>query len=472
MENGNVNQNYRQNPFRLKERGSSLGKEILGGIVLFLVTCYILPANSGMLSRMGMDPVGIYASTALVTALATAILALVANSPLLLSAGMGLNGLLVSAVAGFSWQEGMIIAFLSAALFFILSVTPARKAIIEVFPNDLKRIISVGLGCFLAFVGLNNGGLVVSSESNIVSLGDLTTPSVFLALLGIIIAMTLTFLKTKRGLISSFAIPISMAVIAIIGVILYVCGVDDPDLPRADLTSGWGIHNLEKVFLLGVISNENDITNNFGQVLMNVIKSPVAHITIFTLAFSNIFNVSAVLMATGRDCELIDEEGRLTSNRPFIADSVAGLFAPLIGTSNTTLLGESASAIKVGARTGIAALVAAFLFLLSSFAYPLFEIFSYGCVTCCVLVTIGGLIFVENIKDLDWKLPEVGFSCFLTILIVLLTNSLTNGIGFGLIGYVLIKLVRGKGKEMNWLLYVVAALFLVGFVVKAAIANA
>lgn len=469
MENGEKRLSFREDPFAIKQKGSKLSIEIISGIVLFLAGCYIMPTNAGILADAGMNEAGVYASTALLGAIATFLFGLIANAPILVAAGMGLNAFFAYTVClgmGFSWQEGMMIVLLSSLLYFVLSITPARMAILKAFPSDLKKIISSGLGAFIAFVGLQGSGLIVSSDSTIVALGNLGDASTLLALFGILLAIGLMFAKTKKGLLSTFAVPIAMLCTAIIGVILVACGVADDGLPHADFSTGWGINGLEEVFLFGIFGSEG---LDFGSVCANVFSNPLTYVAVFSLTFANMFNAAATIMALGGDFKLLDEKGDLLSNRPLIADSIGGLFAAPLGCCNTTTFGESAIAAKTGGKTGLAAFVTALLFLLSSFIYPVFSIFSYGCVTSCALVAIGGLIFSSNLREIDWKKPEVGFAAFICLLMIILTYSLSYGIGFALIVYLLILLVQGRGKEASWMLYLVGVLYLGSFALEAII---
>jgi AGZA family xanthine/uracil permease-like MFS transporter len=209
--------------FHIRERGSSPRNEIIGGFVTFLAMCYILPVNSAILSSAGMNALGVFASTALVSAVVTLIMGLVANCPVSLSAGMGLNAYLAYTVCGalgYSWQEGMILLTVTGIVFFIFSLTNVRRKIIDAFPVDLQCIISAGLGGFIAFVGLKGSGIIVANSGTLVGLGSLSDPAVLLSIAGILLVFALLNIKTKKGLLSSLSVPIGMLTVALVGFIV------------------------------------------------------------------------------------------------------------------------------------------------------------------------------------------------------------------------------------------------------------
>lgn len=462
--------------FHISERGSNPRNEILGGFVTFLAMCYILPVNASILSAMGMNAMGVFASTALVSALVTLLMAFVANCPIALSAGMGLNAYLAYTVCGalgYSWQEGMILLTITGIIFFIFSLTNVRRKIIEAFPVDLQCIISAGLGGFIAFVGLKGSGIIVANSGTLVGLGSLSDPAVLLSIFGILLVFALLNIKTKRGMLSSLAVPIGMLSVAIVGVIIRAImqnvGADEAlysALPWADLSQGWGVNNFQDVFLYGLFSEgqEGVVTGNaFWGLVGKVFANPASYVIIFSLIFVNLFDTTATLMAIGRGTTIFGEDGKIKDNKAIMADATGALICAPLGTATVTSFVESTIGVKIGARTGLASVVTGGLFLLSMFIYPLFQLFTYSCVSAAALVVVGAMIFSGNLKSLHWDEPEVGFSAFITILMIILTYSLTNGIGFGLITYCVIMLARGKGKEISWILYTISGAYLLSF---------
>jgi len=472
-------ENFVSRFFHVRERGGKMSSDILGGFVTFLAMCYILPVNAQILANTGMNSFGVFGSTALVSAIVTLIMAFVANCPIALSAGMGLNAYLtytVCGVLGYSWQEAMILLTVTGIVFFIFSLTPVRRKIIEAFPGDLKAIVSAGLGAFIAFVGLKGSGIIVANSATLVGLGSLSDPTVLLALFGIIFVILLMNIKTKKGLLSSLAVPLGMLTVAIVGVIMRASGVaynaNNP-LPWADFSSHWGLNNFQDVFLYGIFSGDPSVKtgSDFWVLVGDVFKNPASYAVIFSLIFVNLFDTSATLIAVGKDANIFDSKGKMSGNRVIMADATGALICAPLGTSTVTSFVESTIGVKVGAKTGLASLVTGSLFLLSAFIYPVFELFTYSCVSCAALVAVGSMIFAGNLKDIKWTDPAIGFSAFITILMIILTYSLTNGIGFGLICYVVIMLARGKGKEVSGILYGVSLFYLVSFAVNEIVAR-
>jgi AGZA family xanthine/uracil permease-like MFS transporter len=462
--------------FHIHERGSKPLNEILGGAVTFLAMCYILPVNANILSQMGMNTMGVFASTAIVSAIVTLIMALVANCPIALSSGMGLNAYLVFTVSmglGYSWQECMILLTLTGIIFFIFSLTPIRRKIIDAFPEDLQCIISAGLGAFIAFVGLKGAGIIVSSPSTFVTLGSLSDPAVILSIVGIFLVLFLMNIKTKKGLLSSLAVPLCMLSIALVGYIIRLCGVNNDALPNVDFSSHWGLNNFNDVAFYGLLSNDASVKkgSDFGQLILDVLSNPASYAVIFSLIFVNLFDTSATLMAIGRDTTIFGTDGKMKDNKAIMADATGALVCAPLGTATVTSFVESTIGVKLGARTGLASLVTASLFLLSAFIYPIFQLFTYSCVSCAALVSVGALIFAGNLKNIHWGDMAIGASAFITVLMIVLTYSLTNGIGFGLLTYVVIMLASKRGKEISWVLYVVSGFYVLSFVVNEIVAH-
>jgi AGZA family xanthine/uracil permease-like MFS transporter len=461
--------------FHIKEKGGRPSGDIIGGIVTFLAMSYILPVNASILASTGMDSLGVFMATALVSGIVTLIMAFVANCPVALSAGMGLNAYLaytVCGLLGYSWQEAMVLLTVTGILFFVFSLTPVRRKIIDAFPEDLKAIISAGLGAFIAFVGLKGAGIVVGNGSTLVTLGSLSNPVVLLSIFGILLVLALMNIKTKKGLLSSLAVPIGMLSVAVVGVIIKACGVQNDGLPWADFTTHWGwqsFGNYANVFAFGLFgqAQEGVVTGSaFWGVVADVFKTPASYAVIFSLIFVNMFDTTATLMAIGRDTDIFGKDGKMKDNKAIMADATGALICAPLGTATVTSFVESTIGVKLGARTGLASLVTGVLFLLSAFIYPVFELFTYSCVSCAALVAVGAMIFAGNLKSIKWIDPAIGFSAFITILMIILTYSLTNGIGFGLLAYCVIMLASKRGKEINWILYVVSGFYLVSFAVN------
>lgn len=455
--------------FKLKERGSKISVEILAGCVTFLAMSYILPVNASILGDMGMSQAGVFASTALVSGLITIFMGLFANVPISLSAGMGLNAFLtytVSQILGYSWQECMILLTITGILFFVLSVTPLRLMIINAIPTDIQHIISAGLGAFIAFVGLKGSGIIVADASTLVALGNLGEAPVWLALIGIFLTFFLMSFKTKHEMINRLAIPLGLLVTAVLGVSLYYIGNAAGTAYFSKLPSfhgEWGLSGLSDVLFFGALSNDPSVNHDIGGLIGSVFANPQTYAVIFSLIFVNLFDTTATLLAVGEDANLLDENGKLTNNRPVIVDAAGALICGPFGTSTVTSFAESTVGVRVGGRTGLTSLMSGLLFIIAAFIFPVFSAFTSSSVTAPALVAVGCLIFTSNFKGLDWKDIAISFSAFIMVLLIVLTYSLTTGIGFGLLTYAITMIASGRAKKISWPLYVVTILFIASF---------
>ena len=470
--------------FHLKERKTNVKTEIIAGLITFIAMCYILPVNTSILGAMGMDKGGVFAMTALMSCAVTLIMALVANYPVVLSAGMGLNAYLAYTLGnslGFtSWQQKMILLTIAGIIFFVFSLTPIRKILLEAIPKKLQLIISLALGGFIALVGLKSSGIVASNVSTIVSLGSFTNPGVVIALIGIFV--TLLFMFAKNKTLSQLAIPFGLLITAVAASVTSIIlrstgatvntitGYNLPIMPW-DPESGvsFGLSGIDKVFMYGLFDTAGGYSlEQFGNDIVSVLANPASYIAIFSLMFVNLFDTTATLLAVGTNAGIIDENGKMSNyRRAVLADATGALLCAPMGTSTLTSFAESNVGIEIGARTGLAALTAAGMFLLSSFIFPIFSIFTAGCVTAPALVCVGLLIISSSVKNLKFEERDIICVAFITLLFTVLTYSIATGIGFGVIAYIIIYLIQGKHKEITIPLYVIAALFIVSFVLTA-----
>lgn len=466
--------------FHLEERQASFKSEIIGGLVTFAAMIYILPVNSSILSSIGMSQEGVFVSTALVSFLVTLIMGVFANYPIALSAGMGMNAYLaytVCAQMGYSWQESMLLLLINGIIFFCFTLTPLRRIIIESIPAGLKAAISIGLGGFILFVGAQGCGLI-SDSSTLVTLGDFSKPGVLLACLGILLTLGLSALR-KQGIVSKLAVPIGLLVTAVVGVIwsgiIYsVSGSQQafdsglPIAPWLDEGLSWGANGLKDVIFFGALNGETDI----GVMFKNIFTNVDGYIAIFTLIFVNLFDTTATLVTAGRDCGLLDKEGRLVNGqKAMVADAFGALICGPLGTSTVTSFAESTVGISLGAKTGLSSCVTALLFLLAGFAFPVFSIFSYSSVNAIALVVVGLTIMSSSFKELASGDKTMLISGIMTFVTMILTYSLSNGMGIGMITYIVMKVFQGKAKEVSIPVYVIGLFFLLEFVITG-ISNA
>ena len=476
--------------FHLKAKNASVKNEIIGGLFTFVAMCYILPVNSSILHDMGMNQAGVFAMTAILSFVVTMIMALVTNYPVVLSAGMGLNAYITYTVAlgaGYTWVQAMILLTISGIIFFAISLTPVRKWIIDSIPKNLKLIISAALGGFICFVGLRNSGAIVTAatitgagtidQGTIVQLGNLVNPAVLIALACSIFCFGLMFAKSPT--ISNLAIPLAVLIAAIAGVTVSTIAItakgdtvanymaNNPNMPiapwlRSDLS--WGMSGVDEVLFYGTLKGNT----SFGDDLIKVLTTPTSYVAIFSLIFVNIFDTTATLIAVGRGTDMMDEDGNMQRYRSvLIADATGALICAPLGTSTVTSFAESNVGVRLGAKTGLAATTSALLFLLCAFIYPVFSIFTAGSVTAPALICVGAMIFVGNMKDIEWKDPFIAFTAFITVIFALLCYSVASGIGFGLICFCVMKLFAGKRKDVHPVIYIIAVAFIVSFFLTA-----
>ena len=307
--------------FGLKKHNASLKTEIIDGLVTFVAMCYILPINASILGQSGMDPAGVFTMTAIISFIVTMIMGMVANYPIVLSAGMGLNAYFTYTLcigSGFSWQESMIVLTIAGLLFFVFSLTPVRKMIIEAIPKDLKAIISCALGVFIAFVGLKNSGIIIADpEGTLVTLGNFADPGMLIAILTVILCFGLMFIKNKT--VSNLAIPIAILVAAVAGVTVSTIMInngslslnDKTTLPIAPWVSGvqWGfqVDGVKNVFLYGIFGASDPSRSivsgpfDFGESLAKILTTPATYVAIFSMMFVNLFDTTATLLAVGKN---------------------------------------------------------------------------------------------------------------------------------------------------------------------------
>lgn len=442
--------------FKISERNTTFAREIIAGLIVFLAMIYILPVNANILGSAGFPGTSVFIATALVSGITTLIMGVYGRYPIALSVGMGMNAFLAFTVCdklGYSWEEGLALVIVAGVLFLLLSLTGLREKIIIAFPRDLQLAITAGLGFFIAFIGLKMGGIIVADSGTLVSLGRLSEPLVLLALFGILAAFALGALPGK---LKRFAIIIAMGLTAALGLVLNYFEVENmPRFARAEGAS------------LGAIFGKG------FEHIPRVLLRPESYALIFSLIFVNLFDTTATLLAVGNKAGLLDERGKLVSARKAVyADAFGAVLGGVFGSSTVTSYAESTIGIEAGARTGLSAATAGVLFLLSMFLYPLFSVFSainvgenfYTPVTSLALVAVGAALF-SNLKDIDWSDKTVTFSAFAMILFMVLTYSLSDGIGFGIIVYVLMKVFSGKKADVSFILYLIAAFFLANFAI-------
>ncbi len=421
--------------FKLEANGTSVRTEVIAGVTTFLTLAYIMFVNPSILSETGMDRGAVFVATCLAAAIGTLIMGMLANYPVALAPGMGLNAYFAFGVVlgmGYTWQVGLGAVFLSGILFLILSILPIREWIINAIPSGLKKAISAGIGLFLAIIALKNGGWIIDHPATLVTLGDTGAAPALLAAGGLIAIAALDARKIPGAII-----------IAILGVTAtgIALGVSPPG----------GIVSMPPS--LGPTFLQMDIAGALNIGLLSVI---------FAFLFVDLFDTAGTLVGVAHRAKLLDENGRLPRLRnALLADSTATVAGAALGTSTTTSYIESAAGIKAGGRTGLTAVVVAVLFLLSLFLSPLAG-------TIPAYATAPALLFVacimaRGLAEIEWDdLTEV-VPAVLTAITMPLTFSIANGIGLGFISYAAIKLLAGRGREVPVAVYVIAVAFVLKF---------
>lgn len=446
--------------FKLKENGTTVKTEIAAGITTFMTMAYILAVNPNILSDAGMDRTAVLLATCIASFVGTLCMAFMANLPFALSAGMGLNAYMAYTVCGnlgYPWQVALLAVFIEGIIFIILSLTKVREAIFDAIPLSLKRAISVGIGLFIAFIGLQNAGLAVAS-STLVKLTDFRenfhTAGIcaLLALVGLLI-MSVLYIKKVRG-----SILLGIFGTWLLGILCEVTGIYVPDAEAGAFSLIPSFH----------MTDFSKLGETFGQCF-NVDFDAVGVfnfiVVIFAFLFVDLFDTLGTLIGVSTKAGLLDKEGKLPSIRPaLMADAVATTAGAVLGTSTTTTFVESSAGIAAGGKTGLTALTTGILFLLSMFLAPVF-ISIPAFATAPALILVGFLMF-STISEINTeeKNYTTAIPAYLCIIAMPMFYSISEGISIGVISYVLINLICGKRKEIKPLMYILAVLFVLKYI--------
>jgi len=425
-----------ENFFKLKENNTDARTEVLAGITTFMTMAYILIVNPLILSETGMDKGGVFTATALSSAIATLVMALYAKYPFALAPGMGLNAFFTYSVVlnmHHSWQFALTAVLIEGIIFILLSAVKAREAIFNAIPMNLKNAVSVGIGLFIAFIGLANAGIVEQGGA-IVQLGNLKSPTALLAIIGLIITGILLVKKVRGALL------IGIIITTIIGIPMKVTA-----LPTSILSLPPSLKNVAFKFV------------GWDQIL-----SKDMFVVMFTFLFVDIFDTVGTLVGVSSKADMLDKEGKLPRvSQALMADAIGTVAGACLGTSTVTTYVESASGVAEGGRTGLTSLVTAGLFALSLLFAPIFTIVP-GAATAPVLILVGSFM-MSSVKKIDFDDFTESIPAFLTIAMMPLAYSIADGIAFGMVSYVVLKLLTGKGKDVSPVMYVLAVLFILKF---------
>lgn len=463
--------------FGLKEKGTNVRTEIIAGLTTFFTMAYIIFVNPQILGLTGMDKSGVFVATAVAAAIGTLIMGLVANVPYAVAPGMGLNAFFTFTVCfgmGFAWQEALAMVFICGLINIAITVTKVRKAIIKAIPSSLQHAIGGGIGLFIAYIGIKNAsflkftldpgtylqlddGTIIGQASAVPGLVNFTNPAALLAVIGLVITVILLILKVKGSIL------IGIVATTLIGLPMGVT-----EIP-ANLIDFSAVGNISKVSFAFF----GDI--GFASMFSNAAKIPMVLITIFAFSLSDTFDTIGTFIGTGRKSGIFDEadEKALNENSGFhsrmdkalFADSTATSIGALLGTSNTTTYVESAAGIGAGGRSGMTSVVVAILFLI---CVPFASVIGIvpAAATAPALIVVG-IMMAEAFTGIAWNDLEEAIPAFFVVAFMAFAYSISYGIAAGFIFYCIVKIFRGKAKEVHPILYGAAILFLINFIMLA-----
>lgn len=438
---------FLETTFRLRENGTTVRTEALAGATTFLTMAYIVLVNPAILSTTGMPAAGVAAATCLAAGIGCLLMGFLANYPIALAPGMGLNAyfaLTVVGAMGVPWQTALGLVFVSGVLFFLLTIAGVRQLIVSAIPRALFSAIAAGIGLFIAFIGLRGAGLVVANPATLVTLGDVHSPTVLLALLGLAILAILMALKV-RG-----AIFIGVVATAALG---WALGLAEwkPAPYSVEAMTGTALQ-LDIPGALGIGGG------TLGLALLEIL---------FVFLFVDLFDNVGTLVAVSKKAGLVQPDGTIPRlNRILFADAGATVVGSLAGTSTVVSYIESASGVSAGGRTGLTAVIVGLLFLATLFVAPWAGVIP-AAATAPALILVGSMM-MGALTEIDWDDPVVAIPAFLTLISIPLTFSIANGLAFGVIAYAVLKLATRRIARADWLLFALAALFVARFVYMAA----
>jgi len=432
--------------FMFDELGTDYKREIIGGITTFLAMAYILFVNPSILSLesvpdlpegVGMDKGAVFTATAIAAAVGTLLMGVIARYPVALAPGMGLNAFFAFTVVldlGIPWQTALAGVLVSGIIFIFLTLSGIREKVINAIPAQLKYAVGAGIGLFIAFVGLQNAGIIVNNDSTLVGLGDLTSGPTLLAIFGVFVTVVFLLLGIRSGVF------LGMIVTALVGMIFGL--VNKPDaivgaIPSLEPTFGQAILHLDQIFTLEML------------------------VVILTFLFVDFFDTAGTLVAVANQAGLLKDNKLPRAGKALFADASATVVGAVVGTSTTTSYVESASGVGAGARSGFASVVTAILFLLALFFSPLLSVVTSS-VTAPALIVVG-VMMASALKNIEWDQFEIAVPAFLVVLTMPLAYSIATGIAIGFIFYPITMIAKGRAKEVHPVMYAFFVIFILYF---------
>ena len=431
----------------LKRFGNlKLKTEIIAGITTFLTMAYILGVNPNILSTAGIPRQSVFIATALSAGIASIIMGLVANYPVALAPGMGVNAFFTYTVVltyGYTWQEGLSLVFMSGIIFLLISITGIRKKIIDSIPTSLKQAIGAGIGFFIAFIGLVNSGIIVKNEATLVGIGNLREPATMLAIIGIVITIYLMSLNIRAALF------FGLVITAFIGFILGL----------------FGYENMPYFSNVASVNFEYETFGAFLQGFKTILTKKDLFIVVFTFLFVAFFDTAGTLLAVCSKIGLVDENENVQNiDKALLADSTGTIIGSILGTSTVTSYIESTSGVAAGGRTGVTAITTGILFLLSTLFFPLLTLITPSVVAPALICV--GILMATQLSNIDWHDFTAAASGFFTIIMMILGYSIADGIATGFIVYIITMIAKGDAKKVKPTVWFLTVIFILHFVIR------
>lgn len=430
-----------KNYFQFERHGTNYRTEFFAGLTTFLAMAYILFVNPSILSDAGMDSGAVFTATALAAAIGTFVMGVLAKYPIGLAPGMGLNAFFAYTVVlqyGIPWETALAGVLVSGIIFIFFTLSGLREKIINLIPANLKLAVGSGIGFFIAFLGFQNAGIIVGNPDTLVSLGNLTSPPVLLAIFGIIVSVILLSLNIRGGIFYG------MIITSVVGIIF---GLITPP-------SGFG----------GIVGEVPSLAPTFGKAITHLpnIFSMQMLVVILTFLFVDFFDTAGTLVAVASQAGLMKNNELPRAGRALFADSSATVAGAILGTSTTTSFVESTAGVGVGGKTGFASVVTSGFFLLALLFSPLLSVVTPE-VTAPALIIVG-VLMSSSLKNIEWNKFEIAVPAFLTIIAMPLTYSIATGIAIGFIFYPITMILKGRSKEVNPVMYILFVIFVLYFV--------
>lgn len=441
--------------FKLKENGTTVRKEVVAGITTFMTMAYILAVNPQILGDAGMNSHGVFVATIISSVIATVAMALLANYPFALAPGMGLNAYFAYSVVigmGYPWQWALSAVLAEGLIFIVLSLCNVREALFNAIPKCMKASVSAGIGLFITFIGFKGAGIIVSDPSTYIALGDMRQPAAVLCMLGVFITAVLMKKNVKGSVL--------------IGILAtYLLGIGAELIGWYQVNPDAGVYSLIPSFATqgALFSGIEEVAFKFAKPselfadaasIMNFV------IVIFSFLFVDLFDTLGTLMGVAQKADYIDQDGKLPRiKQAFLADAIGTTVGACLGTSTVTTFVESSAGVAAGGRTGLTSVVTAICFALAIFFSPIFlAIPSFATAPALIIV---GVLMLDSIVKVDFSDMTEALPAFVTLVMMPFAYSISEGIVFGGITYVIVKVFSGKAKEVSPLMYVLALLFLV-----------